>query len=30
MWRRVEDTLATCLGGRSGGWDFYELMPRGR
>lgn len=30
MWRTVEDTLATCLGGRSGGFDLYELMPRGR
>lgn len=30
MWRTVEDTLATCLGGRSAGFDFYELMPRGR
>lgn len=28
MWRRIEDTLAGCLGGRSAGWDFYELMPR--
>jgi dipeptidyl aminopeptidase/acylaminoacyl peptidase len=28
MWRRVEDTLASCLGGRSAGWDYYELMPR--
>lgn len=28
MFRRIEDTLATCLGGRSAGWDFYELMPR--
>ena len=28
MWRRVEDTLATCLGGRSAGWDYYQLMPR--
>lgn len=28
MWRRVEDHLATCLGGRSAGWDFYQLMPR--
>jgi dipeptidyl aminopeptidase/acylaminoacyl peptidase len=28
MWRRIEDSLATCLGGRSAGWDFYELMPR--
>ncbi|HSW19824.1 MAG TPA: prolyl oligopeptidase family serine peptidase, partial [Ramlibacter sp.] len=29
MWRRIEDTLSSCLGGRSGGWDFYQLMPRG-
>ncbi|RYZ12044.1 MAG: S9 family peptidase [Comamonadaceae bacterium] len=28
VWRRVEDTLATCLGGRSAGFDAYELMPR--
>lgn len=28
MWRRIEDKLAGCLGGRSAGWDFYELMPR--
>jgi len=28
MWRRIEDHLAGCLGGRSAGWDFYELMPR--
>lgn len=28
LWRRVEDTLAGCLGGRSAGWDYYELMPR--
>ncbi len=28
MWRRIEETLATCLGGRSAGFDFYELMPR--
>ena len=28
LWRRVEDSLATCLGGRSAGWDFYQLMPR--
>jgi dipeptidyl aminopeptidase/acylaminoacyl peptidase len=27
MWRRVEDKLADCLGGRSAGWDFYQLMP---
>ncbi|RYF15174.1 MAG: S9 family peptidase [Comamonadaceae bacterium] len=30
LWRRVEDHLSTCLGGRSAGWDFYELMPRAR
>jgi dipeptidyl aminopeptidase/acylaminoacyl peptidase len=28
MWRRIEDSLAACLGGRSAGWDFYELVPR--
>ena len=28
MWRKIEDTLASCLGGRSAGFDFYELMPR--
>lgn len=28
LWRKVEDTLATCLGGRSAGFDLYELMPR--
>lgn len=28
MWRRIEDTLADCLGGRSAGWDYYQLMPR--
>ncbi len=28
MWRRVEEHLAGCLGGRSAGWDYYELMPR--
>ena len=28
MWRRIEDHLAGCLGGRSAGWDFFELMPR--
>lgn len=28
MWREVVDTLATCLGGRSAGFDLYELMPR--
>lgn len=26
--RRIEDKLAACLGGRSAGWDLYELMPR--
>jgi dipeptidyl aminopeptidase/acylaminoacyl peptidase len=26
--RKIEDSLATCLGGRSNGFDFYELMPR--
>lgn len=25
--RRIEDFLAGCLGGRSAGWDVYELMP---
>ncbi|MDM0036077.1 prolyl oligopeptidase family serine peptidase [Variovorax sp. J22P271] len=28
LWREVEDTLATCLGGRSNGFDYYQLMPR--
>jgi dipeptidyl aminopeptidase/acylaminoacyl peptidase len=28
MWRKIEDTLASCLGGRSAGFDMYELMPR--
>jgi dipeptidyl aminopeptidase/acylaminoacyl peptidase len=28
MWRRIEDTLAECLGGRSNGFDYYQLMPR--
>ena len=28
MWRTIEDKLATCLGGRSAGFDVYELMPR--
>ena len=28
MWRKIENTLTTCLGGRSNGFDFYELMPR--
>jgi dipeptidyl aminopeptidase/acylaminoacyl peptidase len=28
MWRKIEDTFASCLGGRSAGFDLYELMPR--
>ncbi len=28
MWRTVEDTLASCLGGRSNGFDYFQLMPR--
>lgn len=28
MWREIEDTLAGCLGGRSAGFDVYQLMPR--
>ena len=28
MWREVEDFLASCLGGRSAGFDAYQLMPR--
>ena len=28
QWPKIEDTLAVCLGGRSNGFDFYELMPR--
>jgi dipeptidyl aminopeptidase/acylaminoacyl peptidase len=28
MWRKIEDTLASCLGGRSAGFDAFELMPR--
>lgn len=27
MWRTIEDTLASCLGGRSAGFDFYQLIP---
>jgi dipeptidyl aminopeptidase/acylaminoacyl peptidase len=27
LWRRAEEHLASCLGGRSGGWDFYQLLP---
>lgn len=28
MWRTIEDFLAGCLGGRSAGFDYYQLMPR--
>ena len=28
MWRETEDFLAQCLGGRSAGFDYYQLMPR--
>lgn len=28
LWRKVEDHLATCLGGRNNGFDLFELMPR--
>ena len=28
MWRATEDMLAGCLGGRSAGFDLFELMPR--
>ena len=28
MWCQIEDTLAQCLGGRSNGFDLYQLMPR--
>lgn len=28
VWRRVEDMLAGCLGGRSAGWDLYQVVPR--
>ena len=28
MWRTIEDKLASCLGGRSAGFDLYQLMPR--
>jgi dipeptidyl aminopeptidase/acylaminoacyl peptidase len=28
LWRKVEDTLATCLGGRNNGFDWFELIPR--
>ena len=28
MWRTIEDKLAVCLGGRSAGFDYYQLLPR--
>ena len=28
MWRTIEDKLAVCLGERSAGFDYYQLMPR--
>lgn len=28
MWRGIEDFFASCLGGRSAGFDYYQLMPR--
>lgn len=28
MWREIEDFFAGCLGGRSAGFDYYQLMPR--
>lgn len=27
MWRAIEDFYAGCLGGRSGGFDAYQLLP---
>lgn len=27
LWRQIEDTLATCLGGRRAGFDLYEMVP---
>ena len=27
MWRAIEDFYANCLGGRSSGFDVYELLP---
>ena len=27
MWRAIEDFYAACLGGRSGGFDLYQLAP---
>ena len=26
-WRAIEDTFARCLGGRSAGFDLYEVVP---
>ncbi|MGB7184530.1 MAG: alpha/beta fold hydrolase, partial [Burkholderiaceae bacterium] len=28
MWRRIEDFFADCLGGRSYGFDYYQLVPK--
>lgn len=28
MWREIEDFFADCLGGRSAGFDYYQLIPR--
>jgi dipeptidyl aminopeptidase/acylaminoacyl peptidase len=28
MWREIEDFFVGCLGGRSAGFDYYQLMPR--
>jgi dipeptidyl aminopeptidase/acylaminoacyl peptidase len=28
MWRSIEDFYAGCLGGRSAGWDYYQIVPR--
>ncbi len=30
VWRRIEDTLVNCMGGRSTGFDWHELAPRCR
>lgn len=27
MWRAIEDFYAACLGGRSSGFDIYQLLP---
>jgi len=28
MWRKIEDFLADCIGGRSNGFDYYQLVPK--